>query len=169
MENCIRILMRNFSLTLLALALLAACGVLLGRRPMTRERVAEALLSNFLLFSTGIGFLYSGMAHIFFGPYIAQFIGWRPSPFQAEVGFASLGFAVLGFLAFRGGFGMRLAAVVAPGVFVLGAAVGHAHQMTAAGNFSQGNAGIVFYTDILGPLFGAIFLWARYKRAKEQK
>jgi len=42
----------------------------------------------------------------------ARFIGWEDSPFQWEVGFANLGFAVVGFLPFRGSFDMRVAAVV---------------------------------------------------------
>ena len=71
----------------------------------------------------------------------ARFIGWADSPFQAEVGFASLGFAVVGFLAFRGSFDLRLAAVVGPALFLLGAAGGHLYQMVAAGNFAPGNAG----------------------------
>lgn len=59
----------------------------------------------------------------------ARFIGWADSPFQTEAGFASLGFAVVGFLAFRGSFDMRTAAVVAPACFMLGAAGTHLVQM----------------------------------------
>jgi len=50
--------------------------------------------------------------HVFFGDMAARFIGWANSPFQAEVGFASLGFSVVGFLAFRGDIGLRKAAVM---------------------------------------------------------
>jgi hypothetical protein len=42
------------------------------------------------------------------------------SPFQAEVGFASLGFAIVAFLAFKGSFNMRLAALIAPACFLWG-------------------------------------------------
>ena len=165
MATCIRVLMQNFTLTFLVLGLLAAGGVLLGRRPLTSARVAEALLAHFLLFSIGIGFLYNAVLHIVFGDMTARFIGWDQSPFQAEVGTASLGYALVGFLAFRGGFGLRLAAVIGPGVFLLGAAVGHAYQMIAARNFAPGNAGVIFYTDLALPLLGAFFLWFRYRRA----
>jgi hypothetical protein len=41
--------------------------------------------------------------HVFFGEMTGRFIGWADSPFQTEVGVASPGFAVVGFLAFRGG------------------------------------------------------------------
>ena len=37
--------------------------------------------------------------HAFFGRLSASFIGWADSPFQFEVATASLGFAVVGFLA----------------------------------------------------------------------
>jgi Family of unknown function (DUF6790) len=75
------------------------------------------------------------------------------------VGMASLGFAVVGVLAAWRGFEMRLAAVVGPAIFLLGAAAGHVHQMIAAHNFAPGNAGIVFYMDIVVPLVGFVLLW----------
>jgi hypothetical protein len=96
--------------------------------------------------------------HAFFGELAAKFIGWEDSPFQAEVGWASLGFALVGFLAFRGSRGLRVAAVVGPACFLLGAAVGHAIQMVKAHNFAPGNAGVIFYTDILIPILGFVFL-----------
>jgi hypothetical protein len=88
-----------------------------------------------------------------------EFIGWEDSPFQLEVGFASLGFAAVGLLAFKGGFDMRLAAVVGPACFLWGAAAGHVYQMITAHNFAAGNAGVIFYSDILVPLIGFLFLW----------
>jgi len=36
--------------------------------------------------------------HVFYGDMAAKFIGWEQSPFQLEVGFASLGFAVVGLM-----------------------------------------------------------------------
>jgi hypothetical protein len=49
--------------------------------------------------------------HVFFGYMAAELIGWKQRPFQAEIGFASLGFSVVGFLAFWGALGVRVAAV----------------------------------------------------------
>src|SRR4051812_44871512 len=96
----------------------------------------------------------------------ARFIGWEDSPFQTELGFASLGFAVVGLLAFRGSFDLRLAAVVGPSLFLLGAAGVHVHHMITAGNFAPGNAGVIFYTDILIPIigFGLLGLQQRHER-----
>ena len=95
---------------------LLASGIVLLRapKPLTPRAIHEALFSYFLLFSIGVSFFYNFIMHTFFGAMSARFIGWADSPFQAEVGFASLGYAVVGFLAFRGSFGLRLAAVIGP-------------------------------------------------------
>jgi hypothetical protein len=102
--------------------------------------------------------LYNFVMHTVFGDVAAAFIGWQDSPFQAEVGYASLGMALVGFLAWRGSFDMRVAAVVAPAAFLWGAAFGHVQQMLVAGNFAPGNAGVIFYTDIAMPLLGLFLL-----------
>jgi hypothetical protein len=160
MQGAIRFVLSNFTLTFLVIGLVAS-GIALLRAPgpLTAPVVVEALFSYFLLFSIGVSFFYNFVMHTFFGEMAARFIGWQDSPFQLEVGFASLGFAVVGFLAFRRSFDLRLAAVVGPALFLLGAAGGHVYQMVSAGNFAPGNAGIIFYTDVLIPALGFLFLW----------
>ena len=97
-----------------------------------------------------------------------EFIGWANSPFQTEVGFASLGFSIVGFLAFRGDRGLRKAAVIGPSIFLLGAAGGHIYQMITAHNFAPGNAGVIFWTDIFLPVIGFVLLWLSGKSAERQ-
>ena len=126
--------------------------------------IVEALFSYFVLFSIGFSSLYNFVLHVFFGKLAAGFIGWEDSPFQLEVGFASLGFAVVGLLAFKGSFDLRLAAIVGPACFLWGAAGGHVYQMITAHNFAPGNAGIIFYSDLLVPIVGFIFLWLQQPR-----
>jgi hypothetical protein len=164
MESFIRFALANFTLTFLVLGLLAA-ALCLGRwpRPLGAAAVVEELFGWFLLFSIGFSFFYNFVGHIFFGDMTARFIGWEPSPFQAEVGMASLGFSAVGFLAFRGGFGLRAAAVVGPACFLLGAAAGHVYQMIVAHNFAPGNAGVVFYTDLGVPAIGFALLWLQHR------
>lgn len=163
LEALIGSLIANYSLTFLVISLVAG-AIALVSRSKSRPPVSpiEPFLAYFLLFSIGFYYLSNFILHVFFGEMSARFIGWAQSPFQAEVGFASLGFAVVGFLAFRGGFGLRLAAIVGPAFFLWGAAGGHVYQMVTAGNFAPGNAGIVFYTDILLPVIGFVLLWLRY-------
>src|SRR4051794_6521914 len=130
-----------------------ASGIALLRapKPLTRPVVIEALLSYFVLFSVGVSFLYNFLAHTFFGATSARFIGWADSPFQTELGFASLGFAVIGVLAFRRSFDLRLAAVVGPSLFLLGAAGVHVHQLITAGPVPPGHARGGFVNPILSP------------------
>jgi hypothetical protein len=162
MEQTIRFLLSNFTLTLFGVGLVASLVALLRHpRPWSRATIIEALLSWFLFFSLGISFLYNFVMHVFFSEMAAAFIGWQTSPFQKEVGFASLGFSVVGFLAFRRSPGLRLAALVGPACFLWGAAAGHVVQMVEAHNYAPGNAGAIFYTDILLPVFGLVLLGMR--------
>jgi hypothetical protein len=115
MKDAIAFVLGNFTLTFFVLGLLAS-AIALWHRQTERSRagIVEALFSYFLLFSIGFANFYNFVLHVFFGETTARFIGWEDSPFQLEVGFASLGFAVLGFLAFKGSFDLRLAAVIGP-------------------------------------------------------
>lgn len=159
MAGIIAFALSNFTLTFLVVGLVfAAIDLARQRRPRPAGVVAEALLSWFLFFSIGVSFLYNFVMHVFFGEMAARFIGWADSPFQAEVGYASLGFAAVGFLAFRGGRDLRLAAILGPALFLWGAAIGHAIQMVRMHNFAPGNAGVVFWTDILLPVAGFVLL-----------
>jgi hypothetical protein len=156
----IRFALSNFTLTFLLTGLLvAAISLLLKRNPADPHRVLEAFFSWYLFFGIGVAYFYNFIFHVFFGDLAARFIGWSNSPFQLEVGFASLGFSVLGFLAFRRDHSLRVAAIVGPAVFMLGAAGGHVYQMLSFHNFAPGNAGIIFYSDIFLPLLGFLFLF----------
>jgi len=163
MSDFIRLVLSNFTVTFLVIGLIAS-AIALARapKPLTAPVIVEALFAYFVLFSIGCSFCYNFIMHTFFGAMTARFIGWADSPFQTELGLASLGFAVVGFLAFRGGFDLRLAAVTGPALFTLGAAGVHIHDMIAAGNFAPGNAGTVFYTDILVPIVGFVLLWFQH-------
>jgi hypothetical protein len=87
----------------------------------------------------------------------------RDARFLWRNGCASLGFAVVGLLAAFRSFDLRLAAILGPGIFTLGAAAGHIYQMITAHNFAPGNAGVIFWTDILIPAFGFVLLWLQHR------
>ncbi len=159
MNALIGFVLSNFTLTFLILGLVAA-GIALA----AKRNKFESLLAWFLFFSIGVSFFYNFVMHVFFGDMAASFIGWKQSPFQAEVGFASLGFAVVGFLAFRDNFGLRLAAILGPSLFLWGAAGGHIYQMVTTDNLAPGNAGVIFWTNIFLPVLGLVLLWFRYAR-----
>jgi hypothetical protein len=170
MRDAIAFALGNFTLTFFVLGLLvSAIALWRSRPPRSFAIVVEALFAYFLLFSIGFANLYNFVMHVFFGRQAAAFIGWEDSPFQTEVGFASLGMAVVGLLAFKGSFDLRLAAIVAPACFLWGAAGVHIYQMVTAHNFAPGNAGIIFYSDLLVPVLGFIFLWLQHRVTPEQK
>ncbi|MEO6199468.1 MAG: DUF6790 family protein, partial [Sphingomicrobium sp.] len=161
MQQIIAALLSNFTLTFLILGVLATAISMARHRGGGDTRVrkghsrrghfAEAAIAFYCLFAIGLTFFTNFVMHVFFGTVAASYIGWAQSPFQAEVGWASLGFAAVGLLAYREGFEMRLAAVLGPACFLLGAAIGHVVQMVTAHNFAPGNAGIIFWTDIIVP------------------
>ncbi|WP_339733477.1 DUF6790 family protein [uncultured Gimesia sp.] len=168
MNTLIPLLLENFTLTFLILGLLVSgISLLVKSRPRSAAVIVEALFSYFLLFSIGFSFFSNFIMHSFFGKMIAGFIGWEQSPFQFEVGTASLGYAVVGFLAFKGSLGMRAAAVIGPSLFLLGAAAGHVYQMIMAHNFAPGNAGVIFYTDLAIPIMGFVLLGLQYRYNKK--
>ena len=161
MGQIIAFVLGNFTLTFLVIGLMVAGARLFARpHPLPRGEIAEEVLAWFLFFSIGVSFFYNFVFHVFFGELAASYIGWEDSPFQAEVGYASLGFAAVGFLGFRGLWQVRLAAILGPSLFLWGAAVGHVLDMIRSQNFAPGNAGVIFWTDILLPIFGFALLAA---------
>lgn len=150
----------NYAFTFLLLGLIvAAIATTRSHGWSDRTVIVDKFLAWYVFFNVGLCFLYNFVMHCFFGAMSASFIGWADSPFQVEVGTASLGFAVVGFIAAFRSFDLRLAAVIGPALFTLGAAAGHVYQMVVAKNFAPGNAGVIFYTDIAIPLLGFLLLW----------
>jgi hypothetical protein len=125
MAHFIEFILGNFTLTFLVVGLLCSLIDLSFRqKPLDKRQVIEAFFSYFLLFSMGLSFLYNFILHVFFAEMAASFIGWANSPFQYEVGFASLGFAVVGMMAFKQSLGFRAAAVTGPSLFLWGPLAG---------------------------------------------
>jgi hypothetical protein len=160
----------NYPLTFLVLGLIFSLfAIARAPRPITGDVVVEKLLAWYVMFNIGLMFLVNFVFHTFFGGLAARFIGWADSPFQLEVGTASLGFSVVGFIAAFARFDRRLVAIIGPSIFTLGAAAGHVYQMITAHNFAPGNAGAIFYTDILIPIVGFALLWLEYRRVDHSK
>src|ERR671931_1848392 len=162
-------LIGNYFFTLLIIGLVAAWISLLRKpRPAKINTVAEEFVSYYMLFPIGISNLINFVFHVFLGDVAAKFIGWENSPFQAEVGFASLGVGIAGVLAYKASLPFRVATFIPPAAFSLGAAGGHIYQMIAAHNFSPGNVGLVLPSDIIIPIIGFILLWFSYKHPKSE-
>lgn len=163
----IRLVLSNYVLVFLGLGLVFS-AVAIARAPAPRSTalVVEKLIAWHVFFSIGVGFTWNFVMHGFFGGMAARFIGWEDSPFQFEVATASLGFGLVGFFAAFRSFDLRLAAILGPSIFALGAAAGHIRQMVVAHNFAPGNAGMMFWMDILIPLFGYGLLWMQRRHGR---
>lgn len=162
----IKFLLVNFTLTLFVLGLVAAAvRIARRRRERTPGLVSGALLDWFLFFSVGVGYAWNFVVHSVFGDFSAEVIGWPQSPFQLEVAFASLGFALVGFLAFprRTDLRVKFAAVLGVTPFLWGAAGGHVYQLVAHGDHAAGNAGIVLWSDLLLPVLGLAAVYAHHR------
>ena len=164
MRTVLSAVLGNFTITLLVIGLVCS-GFAIARLPAPRKRADEyeALLRWFLFFSIGVSMFYNFVLHVFAGEMVAKLIGWADSPFQTEVGLASLGFSVVGFMAFRGGWEVRTASVVGPACFLVGAGIGHIYQIATTHNMAPGNAGTILYTDFLIPAVGIALLWLAYR------
>lgn len=117
-----------------------------------------------LVINIGFGGLYAFSGHLFAADEVAASIGWPAgNPFQTEVAVANLAIGTLGILSYwiRGNF--WIAAVIATSIWLLGAAAIHVSEMVDAGNYNPGNAGVVFYMDIIGPaLLITLLVYLRY-------
>ena len=157
----------NYFFSFLIIGLAAGAISLINKpKPLRADVVAEALFSYYLLFTIGINNLVNFVFHVFVGDLAAEFIGWPNSPFQAEVGFASLGVGIAGVIAFKASLPFRFATLIPPAVFSLGAAGGHIYQMIVAKNFSPGNVGLVLPSNFLIPIVGFVLLLLSYKHPK---
>jgi hypothetical protein len=124
--SIIRFLLSNFTLTFFLIGLICSVVTVYRHREVaTRSFVIESLFSYYCLWSLGICYIYNALMHIVFHQMAAGFIGWADSPFQLEVGFASLGMGVVGVMAHRSNFPMRLSIVVMSSIFLWGCAAGH--------------------------------------------
>ncbi|WP_442481644.1 DUF6790 family protein [Aeoliella sp. SH292] len=164
MADFLEFVLGNFTLTFLVIGVVAALVSLAVRRPATGVDVADRLLAGYLFFAIGVSYFYNFVMHVFFAEQAAAFIGWQNSPFQYEVGYASLGFAAVAMFAYRSNFQARLGALLGPALFQWGAAVGHLRQIVVDHNYAPGNAGIILWTDLFMPVVGFVLLWLAYRR-----
>ncbi|MGN6198846.1 DUF6790 family protein [Humibacter sp.] len=162
MTAAITLILSNMTVTLFVVGLISAAIISLASRHRHEPGfVSGAFLNQFLLLSVGVAYAYNFLMHSVFGDFTAKIIGWAQSPFQLEVAFASLGFALVGFVAFsrRRSLMVKFVALLGPAVFLWGDAGGHIYQIATTGNTAAGNAGSILYSDILLPFIGFALLW----------
>ncbi len=155
-----------FVLSNLPAFLFVAALLIAALQRASRWSTPERFLSWILLLPVGVTGLWAAIFHLFFPSVAAQLIGWQTSPFQFEVGMADLAIGVTATVSFFCSLPFKAAAIWVASIFLLGDAVGHVHQMLAAGNFAPGNAGVPFFTDVICPALLIVLqvsAWRHYR------
>jgi hypothetical protein len=128
-------------------------------KPLNSLIVVKTFLLSFLVISVGIGSVWAFIGHAFLSAQVAANIGWPAgNPFQLEVAFSNLAIGVLGIMCywFRGNF--WTATVIVSSIFLMGDAIVHLMNMVQYSNYAPGNAGAIFYMDIIGPIILIVLL-----------
>jgi hypothetical protein len=170
MYNFIRTLLSNFTLTFFVIGIICSLvSIYRHRNELTKAFVVEAIFKYFCFWAHGVTWVYNGVIHVVFHEMAAGFIGWADSPFQIEVGAASLGFGIVGLLALKKDFGLRLGLIISTSVFLWGCAIGHIYQMNTTGNHAEGNSGVMLWTGLLLPVISIVLLRLSYLTTKSIK
>ncbi len=125
-----------FWLAVLAIALLRARA---ERVSVSSRRGLELLLVHVIVLGLGVSGVWSFVGHVPMSRAVAASIGWAPSPFQWELGFAQLGLGVAALAGLWIRDHLWLAVGLAWSVFLYGAAAVHLHEHVAAANAAPGN------------------------------
>lgn len=166
-QSLITFSLSNFSAFAVMLAiLLASLKVISYQKPHNPVQVIDVFLAYLLLFAGGVAGTYGFIIHAFFPHFAAEYIGWQQSPFELTVAAANLSLAITGFISFRASFGFRLATIISMSCFLWGAAISHIRAMWILHDFASGNAGSIFFIDIILPFLLLILVIRRRFLAK---
>lgn len=153
----------DFVVILTTLTILIALSVLIinkiKNKPLNSLIIIKTFLLSFLVISVGFGSIWAFIGHAFLSAQVAASIGWAAgSPFQLEVAFANLAIGVLGILCYFFRDNFWTATVIVSSVFLFGAAYVHLINILNFSNYSVGNAGSIFFMDIIGPVILMVLL-----------
>ncbi|MDO9086491.1 MAG: hypothetical protein Q7U53_09820 [Anaerolineaceae bacterium] len=139
----------------------------------TRNKVRkESTIEIITIFTIGFAGWFTMMSglfgHIIFADQVALDIGWPVnSGFQMELGFASIGIGIVGFLGFWNK-SVWLPFIIIKTLFMWGAGFTHIYHAVQHNNFSPGNVGVILYWDFLFPLV-MITLYLLYRRERNKR
>jgi hypothetical protein len=117
-----------------------------------KQRVIEVFLLYFIVLYCGIGQLVPGLLHIALPDLMAAYTGWPAgNPFQVQLGFAHITFAVLGILSMRIRGNFWVATVLGCAIFMAGNAAVHIGDLLLRRNLMPLNAGFGVAGDLVVP------------------
>jgi hypothetical protein len=113
------------------------------------ERFPARLLSWLLLLSVGVENVWFGFLHMAFPGISAATIGWKPSPFEFEIGAADFALGVIGVVSFWRSLDFKAAVVIYVTLFYAGVAAIHIQEAATAGNFAPNNFGMLLVLTLI--------------------
>lgn len=136
--------------------------------PRTALRFVELLLLYQLVFNIGVLGYLSFYGLTFMQETVSQHLEWPVCPFQQELGNANLGFGTLGFLCiwFRKHF--WTATIIGTSIWLFADGIGHIYDMVYNHNFSEGNSGLLMYSDLFIPLVMMSLLILKFHLQKKK-
>jgi hypothetical protein len=103
----------------------------------------ETVILYGVIYMIGWAGIGAGISHIFFGRRISASIGFGANPYEREVGFADLGFGVVGVLAGSYEPSFWIAIIFANAIFRIGCGVGHIMELVRHKNLAVNNTAIL--------------------------
>jgi hypothetical protein len=158
----------GFNLYLQLLMTDISIGVhLFNTRNMERKESIIEIITLYVIGLSGWFGIMSGLfGHILYADQVATSIGWPVnSGFQMELGFASIGIGIVGFLGFWNK-AYWLPLIIMKTIFMWDAGYTHFLHMVQHNNFAPSNTGIILYWDFLFPIF-MIVLNSLYRRQQK--
>lgn len=151
----------------LAVTIISISVHLIKTRNKQRTESVIEIITIYTIGLSGWFSIMSGlMGHILYADQVATSIGWPVnSGFQMELGFASIGIGLVGFLSFWNR-NYWLPFILMKFIFGWGAGYTHILHMMQHSNFSPSNTGIVVYWDFLFPVF-MVMLYLLYRRQQK--
>ena len=126
-----------------------------------KKEQKESAIETITIYTLGLSGWFSIMSglfgHIIYADEVAASIGWPlNSGFQMELGFASIGIGLVGFLSFWNK-AYWLPFIIMKFIFGWGAGYTHILHMIQHNNFSPSNTGTVIYWDFIFPIVMLVF------------
>lgn len=161
----------NYLISCFVLGLIVASAKVLRWKGYRSPTVVSGLfLNEFIFYALGVAFAINFVMHSVFGDYAAKTIGWAQSPFQLELAFSSLGFALVCFLVYsrKAQLRAKVGVVAAAVIFGFGAAGGHIYQTIVNADYAINNTGLLLVGDIVINIVGLAFvIWHAIARRRE--
>lgn len=157
------------SATPLIFPLLTAIGAAFRARQVRRAggAVLETLIRWWLGGAVFLGAATVGVSFLLIPDYMAGSIGFpNGKPFQFEIAWANLGFALMGLLCITFRPGARLVTGLGYATFLWGATYGHIDQYMVGGDHEAGNTGGILVYDVAIPLVLIVPVLIQERRAR---